>query len=96
MLTHQIEFSKAIAEIYKPISGRMSDPTSFHDEGNTAGIEACEQCIERCQRCLDAMADGSAEKCASCAQYCDGCASECEKHDNEHCQYDYECDKRLY
>lgn len=43
MLTHQKEFSKAIAEIYKPISGRMSDPTSFHDEGNTAGIEACEQ-----------------------------------------------------
>ncbi|KAH6625197.1 hypothetical protein C7974DRAFT_413730 [Boeremia exigua] len=43
MLTHQIEFSKAIAEVYKPISGRMSDPTSFHDEGNTAGIEACEQ-----------------------------------------------------
>ncbi|KAJ4985023.1 BAR domain-containing protein [Stagonosporopsis vannaccii] len=43
MLTHQIEFSKAIADIYKPISGRMSDPTSFHDEGNTAGIEACEQ-----------------------------------------------------
>ncbi|EAT76534.2 hypothetical protein SNOG_16162 [Parastagonospora nodorum SN15] len=43
MLTHQIEFSKAIAEIYKPISGRMSDPTSFHDEGNSAGIEACEQ-----------------------------------------------------
>ncbi|UPX17321.1 BAR adaptor protein Hob1 [Ascochyta rabiei] len=43
MLSHQIEFSKAVAEIYKPISGRMSDPTSFHDEGNTAGIEACEQ-----------------------------------------------------
>lgn len=43
MLSHQIEFSKAIAEIYKPISGRMSDPTSFHDEGNTAGIEACEE-----------------------------------------------------
>ncbi|EUC34664.1 hypothetical protein COCVIDRAFT_32757 [Bipolaris victoriae FI3] len=43
MLTHQIEFSKAIAEIYKPISGRMSDPDSFHDEGNAAGIEACEQ-----------------------------------------------------
>lgn len=42
MLTHQIEFSKSIAEIYKPISGRMSDPTSFHDEGNSAGIEACE------------------------------------------------------
>lgn len=43
MLTHQIEFSQAIAEIYKPISGRMSDPTSFHDEGNDAGIEACGQ-----------------------------------------------------
>jgi amphiphysin len=43
MLSHQIEFSKAIAEIYKPISGRMSDPTSFHDEGNAAGIEACDQ-----------------------------------------------------
>ena len=41
MLTHQIEFSKAVAEIYKPISGRMSDPDSFHDEGNQAGIEAC-------------------------------------------------------
>ncbi|KAF2251044.1 BAR-domain-containing protein [Trematosphaeria pertusa] len=43
MLSHQIEFSKAIAEIYKPISGRMSDPDSFHDEGNQAGIEACDQ-----------------------------------------------------
>ncbi|KAH9865960.1 hypothetical protein J1614_008524 [Plenodomus biglobosus] len=41
MLSHQIEFSKAVAEIYKPISGRMSDPDSFLDEGNTAGIEAC-------------------------------------------------------
>ncbi|KAH9867216.1 hypothetical protein IAQ61_007808 [Plenodomus lingam] len=43
MLSHQIEFSKAVAEIYKPISGRMSDPDSYLDEGNTAGIEACEQ-----------------------------------------------------
>lgn len=43
MLSSQIEFSKAISDIYKPISGRMSDPTSFHDEGNTAGIEACEE-----------------------------------------------------
>lgn len=42
MLEHQIEFSKAIAEVYKPISGRMSDPTSFLDEGNAAGIEACD------------------------------------------------------
>jgi amphiphysin len=43
MLTHQIEFSKAIAEIYKPISGRMSDPNSIIPEGNPEGIEACEQ-----------------------------------------------------
>ena len=42
MLSHQIEFSKAIAEIYKPISGRMSDPDSFIAEGNQAGIEACD------------------------------------------------------
>jgi amphiphysin len=43
MLTHQIEFSKAIAEIYSPISGRMSDPDSFVEEGNEAGIEACNE-----------------------------------------------------
>ena len=43
MLNHQIEFSKACAEIYKPISGRMSDPDSFLDEGNPEGIRACEQ-----------------------------------------------------
>ena len=43
MLNHQIEFSKACAEIYKPISGRMSDPDSFIDEGNPEGIRACEQ-----------------------------------------------------
>lgn len=43
MLDHQIEFSQAIAEIYKPISGRMSDPNSMMPEGNPAGIEACEQ-----------------------------------------------------
>ncbi|KAJ5998450.1 protein hob1 [Penicillium sp. IBT 35674x] len=43
MLTHQIEFSKSIAEIYKPISGRASDPNSYHDEGNHAGIQACEE-----------------------------------------------------
>lgn len=42
MLNHQIEFSKAIAEIYKPISGRASDPNSYQDEGNTEGIQACE------------------------------------------------------
>ena len=43
MLNHQIEFSKACAEIYKPISGRPSDPDSFIDEGNPEGIRACEQ-----------------------------------------------------
>jgi amphiphysin len=43
MLNHQIEFSKAIAEIYKPISGRVSDPDSFIPEGNPEGIRACEE-----------------------------------------------------
>ena len=43
MLDHQIEFSRAIAELYKPISGRMSDPDAAKDEGNEAGIEACEE-----------------------------------------------------
>ncbi|KAK9471719.1 BAR domain-containing protein [Dipodascopsis tothii] len=43
MLTHQIEFSKAIEEIYKPISGRLSDPDSSKPEGNPEGIAACEQ-----------------------------------------------------
>ncbi|KAI9683215.1 MAG: hypothetical protein M1820_010921 [Bogoriella megaspora] len=43
MLTHQIEFSKAVAEIYKPISGRMSDPDSYVVDGNPEGIKACEE-----------------------------------------------------
>jgi len=43
MLNRQIEFSKACAEIYKPISGRMSDPDSFVPDGNPEGIQACEQ-----------------------------------------------------
>jgi len=43
MLNHQIEFSKAIQEIYKPISGRASDPTSAKPEGNAEGIKACEE-----------------------------------------------------
>jgi len=43
MLDHQIEFSKAIAEIYKPISGRMSDADSFIPDGNPEGIKACEE-----------------------------------------------------
>lgn len=43
MLLHQIEFSKAIAEIYKPISGRMSDPDSLVIRANPEGVEACEE-----------------------------------------------------
>lgn len=43
MLSHQIEFSKAIAEIYLPISGRVSDPDSLISEGNPEGIRACEE-----------------------------------------------------
>src|SRR5271154_6695194 len=43
MMTHQIEFSKAIQEIYKPISGRVSDPNSAKPEGNAEGIKACDE-----------------------------------------------------
>jgi len=43
MLTHQIEFSQAVAEIYKPISGRVSDPDSAIVEGSPEGIRACEE-----------------------------------------------------
>lgn len=43
MLRHQIEFSQAMTEIYKPISGRMSDPDSMKIEGNPDGIRACEE-----------------------------------------------------
>jgi len=43
MLSHQIEFSQAIAEIYKPISGRVSDPDSLEVQGNPEGIRACEE-----------------------------------------------------
>lgn len=44
MLDHQIEFAKSIEEVYKPISGRASDPNSFVDDvGNPEGIRACEE-----------------------------------------------------
>ncbi|KAI3334209.1 BAR domain-containing protein [Ustulina deusta] len=43
MLSHQIEFSKAMTEIYKPISGRVSDPDSLVVHGNPEGIRACEE-----------------------------------------------------
>jgi amphiphysin len=43
MLTHQIGFSKAMDEIFKPISGKLSDPNSTIPEDNPEGIEASEQ-----------------------------------------------------
>ncbi|OQO06639.1 hypothetical protein B0A48_08426 [Cryoendolithus antarcticus] len=43
MLDHQIEFSRAIKEIYNPISGRASDPDSYVIDGNPEGIRACEE-----------------------------------------------------
>ncbi|KAI0421302.1 BAR domain-containing protein [Xylaria grammica] len=43
MLAHQIDFSKAMTEIYKPISGRVSDPDSLVVHGNPEGIRACEE-----------------------------------------------------
>ncbi|RCI12429.1 hypothetical protein L249_0989 [Ophiocordyceps polyrhachis-furcata BCC 54312] len=43
MLNHQIIFSQAMTEIYKPISGRVSDPDSVKIEGNPEGIRACEE-----------------------------------------------------
>ncbi|KAK3301392.1 BAR domain-containing protein [Chaetomium fimeti] len=43
MLAHQIAFSQAMTEIYKPISGRVSDPDSLVVHGNPEGIRACEE-----------------------------------------------------
>lgn len=43
MLSSQIEFSQAMTEIYKPISGRPSDPDTLKIEGNPEGIRACEE-----------------------------------------------------
>ncbi|CAH6722869.1 reduced viability upon starvation protein 167 [[Candida] jaroonii] len=43
ILDYQIDFSKAIEEIYKPISGKLSDPNATHPEDNPEGIEASEQ-----------------------------------------------------
>lgn len=42
LLDHQIEFSKGIEEIYKPISGKISDPNSTVKEDNPEGLEACQ------------------------------------------------------
>lgn len=43
MLSHQIQFSLAVEEVYKPISGQVSDEHSGIPEGNPEGIRACEQ-----------------------------------------------------
>ncbi|CAB4253733.1 similar to Saccharomyces cerevisiae YDR388W RVS167 Actin-associated protein with roles in endocytosis and exocytosis [Maudiozyma barnettii] len=43
MLTHQIGFAKAMEEVFKPISGKMSDPNASVPEDNPDGIEASEQ-----------------------------------------------------
>lgn len=43
MLDDQITFSQAIEEIYKPISGKLSDPNAAIPEDNPQGIEAAEQ-----------------------------------------------------
>ncbi|SCV02895.1 LAMI_0H03840g1_1 [Lachancea mirantina] len=42
MLKHQIGFAKAMEEIFKPISGKMSDPNASVPEDNPEGIEASE------------------------------------------------------
>ncbi|CEP60300.1 amphiphysin LALA0_S01e07558g [Lachancea lanzarotensis] len=43
MLNHQIGFAKAMEEIFKPISGKVSDPNATIPEDNPEGIEASEQ-----------------------------------------------------
>lgn len=43
MMDHQIEFSRAVKEIYQPISGRASDRDSYVIDGNPEGIRACEE-----------------------------------------------------
>ncbi|CAR24406.1 hypothetical protein ACU8KH_04217 [Lachancea thermotolerans] len=43
MLNHQIGFAKAMEEIFKPISGKISDPNASIPEDNPEGIEASEQ-----------------------------------------------------
>lgn len=43
MLNSQIGYSKAIEEIFKPISGKLSDPNSTIPEDNPEGIEAAVQ-----------------------------------------------------
>lgn len=43
ILNHQIGFAQAMEEIFKPISGQMSDPSSSIPEDNPQGIEGSEE-----------------------------------------------------
>lgn len=43
MLKHQLEFSAAIEEIYRPISGQTGETEYSSEAGNIEGIKACEQ-----------------------------------------------------
>lgn len=55
MLDFQIDFSKAIEEIYKPISGRLSDPNGAVPEDNPEGIRAAEQYREVVKELKDTL-----------------------------------------
>lgn len=55
MLDYQIDFSKAIEEIYKPISGRLSDPSATVPEDNPEGIEASESYREVVKELKDSL-----------------------------------------
>lgn len=43
MLRHQIEFASAIGALYRPITGRASDPSAAEGEGHPEGLRACEE-----------------------------------------------------
>ena len=55
MLNHQIEFSQCVAEIYRPISGRLSDPDAIMSEGNPEGIRACEEYEKAVRELLESL-----------------------------------------
>lgn len=55
MLNHQIEFSKATAEVYNPISGRVSDPASLIADTNPEGLQACAEYEDICKELLETL-----------------------------------------
>lgn len=55
MLNHQIEFSKATAELYNPISGRVSDPDTLVADTNPEGLQACAEYEEVCKELLETL-----------------------------------------